>query len=437
MSLYGSMFTAISGLNAQSRALVDVADNVANSQTIGYKRVDSNFVNYLTQSSASEHSPGSVIARPEFTNAVQGTIEQSEAPLAMAIGGQGFFSVTAAKGTQNGQPVFDERQFFTRAGDFGLDQDGYLVNGSGYYLQGWPADKAGNPDRTTLTPIRADQRVFNPMPTSEIQLEAQLPTDPTTPSVGTQAQVYDTLGRLHTVNLKFTPGAAANTWSLNLDVPDSQGGTDRGTVALQFGNAASPAVTAGTIGGLSSDPASAGTIALPAGGAGNPADLTFTADFGEGPQTVRLSLGRFGEAKGLTQYEKSEFKVGTLSQDGVPLGSYSGLSMRENGDVAVNYDNGQSRVIARVPLVAFNDAEKLQRLDGQAFMRTVESGEARVTDAASNGVGKLVTGSIERSNVDIASEFTKLIVAQRAYTANTRVVTTSDEMLQDTLNMRR
>ena len=113
------------------------------------------------------------------------------------------------------------------------------------------------------------------------------------------------------------------------------------------------------------------------------------------------------------------------------------IDVRENGDVAVSYTNGQSRVIARVPLVAFNDPDKLQRLDGQAFMRTAESGEARVTDSASNGVGKLVTGSLERSNVDIASEFTKLIVAQRAYTANTRVVTTSDEMLQETLNMRR
>jgi flagellar hook protein FlgE len=94
-------------------------------------------------------------------------------------------------------------------------------------------------------------------------------------------------------------------------------------------------------------------------------------------------------------------------------------------------------VIARVPLVAFSDPDKLQRLDGQAFMRTVQSGEARVTDPSSNGVGKLVVGALEKSNVDIAAEFTKLIVAQRAYSANTRVVSTTDEMLQETINMRR
>jgi flagellar hook protein FlgE len=94
-------------------------------------------------------------------------------------------------------------------------------------------------------------------------------------------------------------------------------------------------------------------------------------------------------------------------------------------------------VIARVPVTTFSDADKLQRLDGQAFMRTIESGEARISDPASNGAGRLSIGSIERSNVDIASEFSKLIVAQRAYTANTRVVTASDEMLQDVVNMRR
>ncbi len=194
-------------------------------------------------------------------------------------------------------------------------------------------------------------------------------------------------------------------------------------------------MTDGTIGAFNG---ATGSVGLPATSAnGDPANITFTADFGQGAQTVTLALGQFGKAQGLTQYSGTEFSVRNNAQDGVPLGAYSDLSIRGNGDVAVNYDNGQSRVIARVPLVAFNDPEKLQRLDGQAFMRTPESGEARVTDAASNGVGKLVTGSIERSNVDIATEFTKLIVAQRAYSANTKVVSATDELLQDTINMRR
>lgn len=436
MSLFGSLTAAISGLTSQSRSLGNISDNIANSQTVGYKRVDTNFVSYITSSSQKINLPGAVIALPSYTNTVQGTIEQSEAGLSMAIGGQGFFSVAQAKGTTNGLPVFDERQFYTRAGDFDRDTDGYLVNGSGYYLQGWPVDGAGNPDRTVIQPIRVNQEVFNPVATSEISLAAVLPADDATGNVlSTQAQLYDTLGRLHTVTLNFTPSTtAANVWSLDVVVPDDISNPARGSIGLNFGTAASPPVKDGTIGTFTPI---AGLTPPATSADGDPAAFTFTVDFGEGPQTVSLSLGQFGQATGLTQYGNTEFTVSNLTQDGVPLGAFSSLSSRANGDVAVNYDNGQSRVIARVPLVAFNDPDKLQRLDGQAFLRTPESGEAKVTDAASNGVGKLIVGSIERSNVDIAAEFTKLIVAQRAYTANTKVVTTADEMLQDTINMRR
>lgn len=435
MSLFGSFNTAISGLTSQSRALGHVSDNIANSQTVGFKRTDTSFVSYITQSDNTVHSPGSAIARPDYTNALQGTIEQSESPLSMAIGGQGFFSVATAAGTAaNGLPRFDDRQFYSRAGDFSMDEDGYLVNGSGYFLQGWKADTAGTPDRTALQPIRVDQQVLNPVATSRVGLGAVLPSGSAAGQpISTQAQVYDTLGREHTVNLTFTR-TADDAWTLNVAVPDAVGGSDRGTADLRFGAAASPAVPAGTLGAFAG---ASPSMTVSSGGAGTPATIGFTANFGQGDQPVTLALGSFGVADGLTQFAGEELSVRSLTRDGAPLGSYAGIGVRENGDVAVNYDNGQSRVIARVPLVAFNDPDKLQRLDGQAFMRTAESGEARVTDSASNGVGKLVTGSLERSNVDIASEFTKLIVAQRAYTANTRVVTTSDEMLQETLNMRR
>jgi len=205
-------------------------------------------------------------------------------------------------------------------------------------------------------------------------------------------------------------------------------------VEVRFGQAATPAAPDGTIGEFAN---ATGTLSFVAPVSGDPADIAFTADFGQGPQAMTLNLGAFAEARGITQFAGDEYGVRNLSQDGVPLGSFSSLTARENGDVVINYDNGQARVIARIPLTTFSDADKLQRLDGQAFMRTIESGEARITDPASNGAGRLSIGSIERSNVDIASEFSKLIVAQRAYTANTRIVTASDEMLQDVVNMRR
>lgn len=433
MSLFGAMTAAISGLSSQSKSLANISNNLSNSQTIGYKRIDTNFMELITQSSRTVSTAGSVVARPDYTNTIQGTIEQSDNSLALAIGGQGFFSVASQRGTDNGQPIFDDRQFYTRAGDFSLNSDGYMVNGSGYFLQGWPMDATtGAPNRTSLEPIRVSQQVFNPVATTSVDLSANLPADSTT-AVSTQVQIYDSLGSAHTATLTFTPVTGSSEWDMSISMPDETTATTR-TVRVQFGNAATPASASGTLGSFTS---AVGVTPSASTVTGDPASISFTTDFGEGAQSITLNLGEIGQAQGLTQYAGTQFSVRNISQNGVPPGSYSGLSIGDNGDVTINYDNGQSRVVARIPFVTFSDPDALQRLDGQAFMRTPESGEARVTEVASDGAGRLVVGSIERSNVDIATEFTKLIVAQRAYTANTKVVTTSDEMLQDTINMRR
>ncbi|MDO9503554.1 flagellar hook protein FlgE [Falsiroseomonas sp.] len=453
MSLLGSMTTAISGLSAQARALGHVSDNVANSQTVGFKRVDTNFTSWLTRSNLRLHMPGSVEARPDYTNTIQGTVEQVENPLAMAIAGQGFFSVAQARGGQGDNVVFDDRQFFTRAGDFAMDRDGYMVNGSGYYLEGWQIQQNGEPDRTRLAPIRISELVYNPQPTTSIGLAANLPANvptvaaipaaapwaPAEAPVSSVIQIFDALGNQQQVTLDWWR-LDVDTWRLRITPDgDTLAPADGIFADIDFGGqitAGPPAVNApaGTIAAIIPLSATTGTVPT---AAGETASIGFTANYGFGNQTVSLGLGGFGLPTGLTSYSGTEYSVRDLRQDGVPLGAYSGVTVRENGDVAVNYDNGQTRIVARVPVVAFNDPDKLQRLDGQAFMRTVESGEARVTDAATNGVGKLVTGSIERSNVDIAAEFSKLILAQRAYTSNTRIVTAADEMLQDTINMKR
>ncbi|MFQ3623135.1 MAG: flagellar hook-basal body complex protein, partial [Acetobacteraceae bacterium] len=208
-------------------------------------------------------------------------------------------------------------------------------------------------------------------------------------------------------------------------------------IGVTFGAAGDP-LRAGTITGLSAANVAGGSAEVPANQlTGDRAYVDVTLNYGSGPQTVRIFLGTFGLADGVTQFAGADYAVRSLDQNGVPQGSFSSLTIRETGDVLINYDNGQSRVINRVPVVTFNEPEKLERIDGQAFMRTIESGEARVLDPTRDGAGKLVVGSIERSNVDIAAEFSKLIIAQRAYTANTRIVSASDEMLLDTINMKR
>jgi flagellar hook protein FlgE len=208
-------------------------------------------------------------------------------------------------------------------------------------------------------------------------------------------------------------------------------------IQVSFGGGGNP-LHAGTITAISAANVAGGTATVPANQlTGDPAYVDVVLNYGHGPQNVRIFLGSFRLADGVTQFAGSDYALRSMTQNGVPQGSFSSLALNETGDVVINYDNGQSRVIARVPVVTFNEADKLERIDGQAFMRTVEAGEAKVLDPGRDGAGKLVVGSIERSNVDMAAEFSKLIVAQRAYTANTRIVTASDEMLLDTLNMKR
>ncbi len=148
-------------------------------------------------------------------------------------------------------------------------------------------------------------------------------------------------------------------------------------------------------------------------------------------------LGNYGQTGGVTQYAGTAYNLRGLTQNGVPPGSFSGVTMTPNGNVVVNYDNGQVRNIAQVPLITFNNPDALQRQNGQAFSGTLDSGTPLATEAGTNGAGTLVTSSLEGSNVDIAAEFSKLIVAQRAYSANTKVVTTADDLLQQTIDMKR
>ena len=225
MSLFGAMNTAISGLNAQSNAFGNISDNVANTQTIGYKRVDTSFIDYLTTSNASVNDPGSVVARPDYVNNVQGTVTQSDNPLGLAIAGQGFFAVSQKTGEANNLPTFNPQQYYTRAGDFQMDKNGYLVNSANEALNGWPVYRNGVVNQNTLAPIQVTQTVYNPVATSTVTLSANLPATPdtgtTTTPISSNIDVYDALGTVHTVTLNWTLNpAVANNWTVSIAMPD-------------------------------------------------------------------------------------------------------------------------------------------------------------------------------------------------------------------------
>jgi flagellar hook protein FlgE len=439
MSLFGAMNSAISGLGAQSRAFGNISDNVANSQSTGFKRVDTNFVSFLTTSNGQTNDPGAVIARPDYVNSVQGTIMQTDNQLGLAVAGQGFFAVSQQVGQSNGAPTFNPQQFYTRAGDFSLNKSGYLVNSAGLFLNGWAVDPAtGAANQNNLAPIQVSQTVFSPVATTQVSLSADVPATPTagtataTNPITSSIEVFDALGTMHTINLNWVQNAQ-DDWTVSIDAADATV-PNLGSATVRFGAASGNTVPEGTIGDIVLP---TGTVTSSGFSAGGLANLSFTAQFGGVSQTIELDMGNYGQTGGVSQFAGTSYNRRSLTQNGVPPGSFGGVTMQSNGNVVVNYDNGQTRTIPQVPLVAFNNPDVLQRQNGQAFTATPDSGTPLAEQAGVNGAGTLVTSSIEGSNVDIASEFTKLIVAQRAYSANTKVVTTADDLLQQTIDMKR
>jgi flagellar hook protein FlgE len=440
MSLFGAMNTAISGLTAQSAAFGNISDNVANSQTTGFKGTDTSFIDYLTTSNATQNDPGAVVTLPSYTNNVEGTITQSDDPLALAISGQGFFAVSQPTGqTTSGATTFSPQQYYSRAGDFQQNNAGYLVNSAGDYLNGWSVDPTtGVANQGSLQPIQVTQTVYNPVATGNVSLSANLPATPAT-GTGTAASpisstinVYDSLGTAHTITLNWVQNSADN-WTVSVNSPDDTSAAARGSAVVQFGAASGNAVPEGTIGQVNGGTGSVTTTGYSAGGA---ATLSFTDNFGSGPQTINLNLGTYGQTSGVTQYADTSYSLRGLTQDGAPPGKLTGVTTQTDGSIVANYDNGKTQTIAKVPLVTFSSPDALQRQNGQAFTATPDAGTPLTSQAGSNGAGTLVTGSVEGSNVDIATEFSKLIVAQRAYTANTKMITTADDMLQDVINMK-
>ena len=367
-------------------------------------------------------------ATPQYENDVQGTISASTNPLALAISGQGFFQVTQETSNATQATVLSTEPEYTRDGDFSLDKNGYLVNDVGQVLNGWNVDPAtGAINQTQVAPITINQSAFAPVATQNVTLNANLPATPTTATataaspLASQINVYDADGTIHTVSLDWVQNSA-NNWTVSIAAPDSTPAT-LGTANVEFGDASANNTPAGTIGTITGG---TGTVTPTSNyGASSPATLGFTANFGNGPQPITLNLGTYGGASGVTQYAGNSYTLEGISQDGVAPGSFSGVSLQNGGDVVANYNNGQTRIVGQIPLTTFADADQLQKQNGQAYTPTVNSGVALAQAAGGGSAGSLVTSSLEGSNVDIATEFTKLIVAQQAYSANAKVVSTA------------
>jgi flagellar hook protein FlgE len=410
-------------MNAQAEALSSISNNVANSQTIGFKGTNTSFQNYVTEATATTLSPGAVVATPHYTNTVQGTVTQVSNPTSLAITGNGFFAVQKPTSAD----TFSSQQYYTRAGDFSANSDGYLINSAGYALDGWAAtDSTGTTFNTsTLSPIQINTSPSAPVATSTVTLAANLPSTPPsgTTSYSNTVQVYDAGGNQQDLTLNWTQ-AASNQWDLSV----TSGTTTSGPYVVNFGT------TAATAGTITSITGTAGQVPA-AQATGDAATISLTEAYGEGSQAIALNLGTFGDTGGVTQFAGSEYSVTSQTQDGAPIGNYTGVTINSSGNVIVSYDNGTTSTVAQIPLTNFNNADALQSENGQAYSATLASGSATTVQAGTGGTGSMVVGAQEGSNVDIATQFTQMIVAQQAYTANSKVITTANQMLQTAVNM--
>jgi flagellar hook protein FlgE len=447
MGIFGAMTTAISGLSAQSFALENISGNIANSRTTGFKRVDTSFADMIPDLPPRRELSGSVGAYSRNTATVQGDIQSSQIGTHMAISGEGYFAVRERTGDVSGQPIFAGSQLYTRRGDFELDRNGYLVNGTGYFLMGYPVNpQTGAVTGSATQVLRISSNNLPARATSQIEYNVNLPkypltndADPTIPGselltgalytgatvnaadenvfldrtiAGQSVTVYDAAGSPVNVQIRWgkTSNTVPETWSAYyMSNSTAAGATPKWTRisnTVQFN--------------------ASGQLINPAGG--TIPGFTFTVD---GVTTPAIDID-FG-ANGLTQFAdpNGQLVPNRISQDGYPTGTLQRVQVGEGGRVMGAYSNGQTVALAQIPLAQFPADNLLKRRDGGVFEETLESGQELIVDGGRNILG----GSLENSNTDIADEFSKMIVTQQAYSANTRVVTTAQTMLQDVINI--
>ena len=426
MSLSAAMDSAVSALQAQSKALSLISSNLANSSTVGYKTVDASFASLLSQPlSMGSYSSGGVTVSSVQNVSLQGLLQSSSSATSMAIYGDGFFPVTYGL---NGSTVY-----YTRDGEFSVDSDGYLVNGN-YNLVGWPTDNEGNVSSTNVNSVGALEAInlnrYSSMAaaTSEITLKANIPADAEDGATFTTSlDAYDALGNAQSIPLTWTKSSTAdNTWTLTIGDPTDpttgdQSGTVGGTTTYTVSFNAD-----GTLAGIADDLGNSvdtATIAV-----SNWNDGADTATYGD----ITLNLGTVGGTDGLSQFASGDtdpsIEVKSISKDGVAYGSLSGVEISSDGTVNAKYDNGEELSIYKIPVVTFADEGGLTLNSYGVYEETSESGSPALHIAGTDGAGSIENYYLEGSTTDTTEEFSKMIIAQQAYSAASQVISTSKTM---------
>jgi flagellar hook protein FlgE len=478
MSLNSAMQAAASGLQAQASDLAAISNDIANVNTVGYKGTNIDFESLVTsESDNASYSAGGVSTATQQLISQQGSTTQTSSPTDLAISGQGLFVV-------NTQPTGvgpTSQAEFTRAGSFTPNASGFLQNTAGLYLLGWPANaqgqvNAGSTTLSSLQPINVSTVAGAVAATTEASVDANVNAtqavtpqaaaaalvppgtgaynavtnsmtayDPTTgagvePDFTMQIPISNSLGGQQTLQIDMLKSSTANQWYAEVQATPpsdvvSGTGLAPGQIAsgiIAFNPDGSLDMANTTLFGTPPNPQfsiGASSAAAPAAGAVN-----WAPNLGVAAQQVTLGIGGATGSGALTQYASSSV-VQSLTTDGTPFGNLSSVSIGQNGDVTATFSNGTSRTIARVALATFPNVDGLTAVSGNAYLASAGSGAYSLNTAGSGGAGTIASSTLEASTVDLSSEFTNLIIAQQAYDASSKVITTADQMTQALLQV--
>ena len=433
MSLYSALYAGVSGLSAQSSAMATVADNITNINTVGYKGVEAQFRSLVTDGTiVTSYSAGGVAAAPHAMISKQGLLQASSSTTDLGIDGAGFFV------TRSGINPTDQVAF-TRAGSFRPDEEGFLRNSAGYYLQGWGLDNSGNYVNTgnlsALTPVRVGELTGTATATTRLQMRANLQsttaaftgayaagnmaTGAVPPAFSRSLDVFDAQGGPHRLNLSFIK-TAPNIWQAEIyaspasDVTAANGLLVSGTVAFN---------PDGSLNVAASSPALFGTI--------TPVWINSAA-----ADPIQLELGTQNGLDGLTQFGSTSAMISSIVNGGL-LGNVASIEVSKSGRLSAIFEDGTARELYQLPLATFPNPDGLTRLPGNGFSVSDGSGAPALNEPTVLGAGAISSGTLEGSTVDLAEEFTNMIRFQRAYSAASRIITTVDDMLQEVSNLKR
>lgn len=411
--------TALSGMQAESAALNIVGNNLANLNTTGYKGSTANFYDLVNESiNATDPNSGTGVTAPQAIRSfTQGSIQVTSGQYDAAIQGSGLFVLQNSQGNT----------LYTRAGNFQLNAQGQLVTSTGEAVQGWTADAngvvsasgaVGNivvPPGSLQTPAASTQFTVN------ANLNAAGTVGGTDGTFSTPVSVVDSLGEKHTLTVTFTK-TANNAWSYNVTIP----GED-----LSSGTAGTPSNVAK--GSLTFD--SSGNLLTPAAPGSVAISITGLAD-GAANLAPNWTLYDASSNPTLTQFSQTSSTSGNTA-DGVASAQLTSVGMQNGGLLVAKYSDGSSRTVAELAVAGFSNPESLVAVGNNNFQVSADTSAASVGAAGTGGRGQIEGGALESSNVDIASEFTNLIVFQRSYQADSRVITTLDQMSQALMQLGR